>query len=836
MKLIFQTMAPNSADELYSLVCKKPDSIWLRGETSKLSNILDAVADCFQNGDTPLVRKHCLSIVAPFVSFSELQRHLPGISQYYYKEARYLARKFGFGKLSKPAVKRIRYDRKQVSSFISFITSPHIVSELPFGTATVIFSTGARAKIPNMMRMMIKERIVQQYLKFLEERRETNLAMSRSSLLRILDYCTASTRKSVHGIDYISFRGMESVDSLIKIIRQHGSTLDNEWISVTITKLKEAKLYLKGDFKLHVKSRSRISDHCTTFALSDPSKNNLQSSCEDHIHDLQCDNCEQLKSVLEDISAKMKNVPFSNKQDRTEVEYLLVEDVKNILEWRKHQLRSVHQDDARKHALESLNPKEIYMQLDWAMKFLPTSGREDQASWFGKRGIPWHITYMLAVINNQLHYRTYVHVFDPLSQDSNAIVAIVTDLLKRVKSEIPSLETAVIRSDNAGCYHSAHTLLSMPTVSQLTGIMIRRWDFSEPQFGKGPCDRIAALVKRHIRLFVNENNRCTNAEEFVRSATSYNGLKGTSFVHGVMLFPPTKLQLKFPGINTYSNFLFTSTDVYAWKAFQVGTGDKIPIRHDDINSLPKIDVVDVHHENAKESSVIVTTKFWINMYTQKEPVTVQNNEVEPSLYQTDLSSLFHCPEEGCIRSFIKHSNLLRHLILGKHEFSPQRTSLRDIAVQSYSEELESVRLTPEFPELQEAMQVFFETESFDSMERGWALKKHKLCRALSNKQRQFLIDKYNEGIDRRQKFDADVLSRDMRRNPAFSKEDFLTTQQIASFWSREASRRREEPTTYYAEQTEDDLCDDNTEVFEDPALYDPHLEIESDLINSECFE
>ena len=134
-----------------------------------------------RNGDTVLMRKHCLSLVVPFVSFSELQRHLPRISSYYYKEATIMTKTFGFDKLSKQEIKRIRYDRKKVSSFISFITSPHIVSELPYGTSTVTLSSGAKMKIPNMMRSMINERIVAQYSKFLEKNSQPDLAMSRFS-------------------------------------------------------------------------------------------------------------------------------------------------------------------------------------------------------------------------------------------------------------------------------------------------------------------------------------------------------------------------------------------------------------------------------------------------------------------------------------------------------------------------------------------------------------------------------------------------------------------------------------------------------------------------------
>uniref|UniRef100_A0A915L5S0 C2H2-type domain-containing protein n=1 Tax=Romanomermis culicivorax TaxID=13658 RepID=A0A915L5S0_ROMCU len=36
------------------------------------------------------------------------------------------------------------------------------------------------------------------------------------------------------------------------------------------------------------------------------------------------------------------------------------------------------------------------------------------------------------------------------------------------------------------------------------------------------------------------------------------------------------------------------------------------------------------------------------------------------------NSPFDCPEEGCCKSFLKHGNLLGHLLIGNHQLIPQR--------------------------------------------------------------------------------------------------------------------------------------------------------------------
>ena len=84
-----------------------------------------------------------------------------------------------------------------------------------------------------------------------------------------------------------------------------------------------------------------------------------------------------------------------------------------------------------------------------------------------------------------LDHTVFVHVFDQVIQDSEAVLAILQDILVKIKARNPKVENAYMRSDNAGCYHSAQTILNLPQLSKVTGITIQRFDFSDPQGGKG---------------------------------------------------------------------------------------------------------------------------------------------------------------------------------------------------------------------------------------------------------------------------------------------------------------------------------------------------------------
>ena len=55
---------------------------------------------------------------------------------------------------------------------------------------------------------------------------------------------------------------------------------------------------------------------------------------------------------------------------------------------------------------------------------------------------------------------------------------------------------------------------------------IRDRDFSDPQGGKGPCDRKPATIKAHVRRYINEEHDVLTARDFKDAVLSYGGVKG----------------------------------------------------------------------------------------------------------------------------------------------------------------------------------------------------------------------------------------------------------------------------------------------------------------------
>ena len=95
------------------------------------------------------------------------------------------------------------------------------------------------------------------------------------------------------------------------------------------------------------------------------------------------------------------------------MEYQISEARQNIQAWKAHILRSINQDAARHEILENLDAKSISLTMDWAMKLLPRNFRESQSDWFGKRGIPWHVSVaMRNNANNETEMLTFGHTFE----------------------------------------------------------------------------------------------------------------------------------------------------------------------------------------------------------------------------------------------------------------------------------------------------------------------------------------------------------------------------------------------------------------------------------------
>ena len=137
----------------------------------------------------------------------------------------------------------------------------------------------------------------------------------------------------------------------------------------------------------------------------------------------------------------------------------------------------------------------------------------------------WHITVATWRAENQeLQMMTFVHVYQTCNQDSCTVLSIMKDLIEKLKSHLPQLKTVFYRQDNAGCYHCGAMIVGASFAGCCSGVSVKRMDFSDRQGGKGPCDRRAASIKSHMRVYLNQGSNIDIAKEMVDAIQSLGGV------------------------------------------------------------------------------------------------------------------------------------------------------------------------------------------------------------------------------------------------------------------------------------------------------------------------
>lgn len=250
---VLRTLSPKDAGALWLAIASSPamnKALELDDLPPSSKEYLQALAEAYDNADGWETRRQILSIMSSVASYKAISSFIPGLTRYRYTLANLHRLQYGRGApLTHQPSPRIRVDPRQLDHFLSFITSPHLVQDLPFGQKTLKLSTGQLIEIPNVIRTMIPQRIARQYAQYCKE---TDFKpFSERTMLRVLAECKASVRKSLQGLDYFAADGARAFEDLEKLVRQLAEFgLGNDWQAQHVQLLKAAKLYLKGDFKV----------------------------------------------------------------------------------------------------------------------------------------------------------------------------------------------------------------------------------------------------------------------------------------------------------------------------------------------------------------------------------------------------------------------------------------------------------------------------------------------------------------------------------------------------------------------------------------------------------
>ena len=241
-------IAPEDSEMLLSSLVKSKLE-----ESTIDSSLMECLTECYNNATHWSTRRQILSIMADKLTFKDLQRWIPNLSRYRFNIARHHLLLHGRGsKVPTAKCTRMCIAPEKLDHFLEFITSTYIIQDLPFGEKTLKLSSNAELKVPNVVRSLIPEQIVQQYLGYCRDVSFT--PMSRSTLCKVLSVCSASTRKSLQGLDYVSTAGVKAFDELEKVVDKLGDDYGKgfTWAKLQKEKLQLAKRCLKSDYKVRV--------------------------------------------------------------------------------------------------------------------------------------------------------------------------------------------------------------------------------------------------------------------------------------------------------------------------------------------------------------------------------------------------------------------------------------------------------------------------------------------------------------------------------------------------------------------------------------------------------
>ena len=195
-----------------------------------------------------------------------------------------------------------------------------------------------------------------------------------------------------------------------------------------------------------------------------------------------------------------------------------------------------------------------------------------------------------------------------------------------------------------------------------------------------------------------------------------------------------------------------------------------------------------------------------------------DKEMEDDGEGADASSLLSCPVKGCIRTYQKYHNLERHLLFGECKLVSEKYSLLDTTKLAYAEKVQEGFTTQ--PTL--AAPTTTEVSSESPLVQGWALKGMKKATRFNENQRQYLDNKFQIGQESGHKADPEKVSQDMRYarrdngERRFDVEEFLTAQQIQSYFSRTAAKLKHAVT---AQSGHDSIDDNDSQAAQEQEAY-----------------
>ena len=263
---------------------------------------------------------------------------------------------------------------------------------------------------------------------------------------------------------------------------------------------------------------------------------------------------------------------------------------------------------------------------------------------------------------------------------------------------------------------------------------------------------------------------------------------------------------KLSGISQLNNFEYIEDGgMTVSKAFKVGEGRKISKQE-----LAKVG------QPQSETGVKVILPFCdpvnatgLLKKASTRPPGDQAKQTVVSPTNDEGIPWFTCPEQGCIKTFRTNQTLQRHLDFGRHEIKLHEESQYDQIRHKWAEHCLSLK--PQNPSCALTASSSFGVTEENVLSMGWAQTKSKRRSRFSVKVKNYLLEQFMIGEETGRKVtpaEASARMRTVRTEEGariFGKDEWLTPQQVNSYFSRLAAMKKidQQPAALVSLEEED---------------------------------
>ena len=187
---VLKTVCPEDVSLVRKSLFEKPSI----PEKDTSSSFLEAIASSYMKANTFTLRRHLLSIATNDYSFAEVSAQIHGLTRYTFYSAKKHAQDVGIGIPVEPSkIPRSKIDDLQLDHFLDFITSNHLIKDLPLGEKSRELSTGELILTPNVIRSLAPATIIRQYTQLCEEEniKRLGIKLKQSSFFFSSIICSA---------------------------------------------------------------------------------------------------------------------------------------------------------------------------------------------------------------------------------------------------------------------------------------------------------------------------------------------------------------------------------------------------------------------------------------------------------------------------------------------------------------------------------------------------------------------------------------------------------------------------------------------------------------------